>query len=191
MGQRRRDLIAIAQHKRIEEIEADSGYADDDLPLLPGGRIRDHFDAELPRSAELAELRHAHACFLVSMPARCRLWHKRAVKSQPATARGYFAIGIEGASKAVNLGNLLRSAHAFGASFVFTVGAEACVMDTIADTSKASSHLPLYHWQSIDELRLPRGCRLVGIEFLDEAVELPLSLTRYRRPMCSALSGAC
>jgi len=74
---------------------------------------------------------------------------------------------------------------------VFTVGAEARVMDTIADTSKASSHLPLYHWQSIDELRLPRGCRLVGIEFLDEAVELPLSLTRYRRPMCSALSGAC
>src|SRR6478609_5380705 len=146
MGQRRRDLIAIAQHKRIEEIEADSGYADDDLPLPPGGRIRDHFDAELLRSAELAELRHAHACFLVSMPARCRLWHKRAVKSQPATARGYFAIGIEGASKAVNLGNLLRSAHAFGASFVFTVGAE---------------------------LRLPRGCRLVGIEFLDEAVALP------------------
>ena len=112
------------------------------------------------------------------------------MKSQPATARGYFAIGIEGASKAVNLGNLLRSAHAFGASFVFTVGAEARVMDTIADTSKAS-HLPLYHWQSNDELRLPRGCRLVGIEFLDEAVELPLSLTRYRRPMCSALSGAC
>jgi tRNA G18 (ribose-2'-O)-methylase SpoU len=46
-------------------------------------------------------------------------------------------------------------------------------MDTIADTSRASSHLPLYHWQSVDELRLPRGCRLVGIELLDEAVELP------------------
>jgi hypothetical protein len=26
---------------------------------------------------------------------------------------------------------------------------------------------------SVDELRLPRGCRLVGIELLDEAVELP------------------
>jgi len=46
-------------------------------------------------------------------------------------------------------------------------------MDTITDTSRASSHLPLYHWQSVDELRLPRGCRLVGIELLDEAVELP------------------
>jgi hypothetical protein len=87
--------------------------------------------------------------------------------------RGFFAIGIEGASKAVNLGNLLRSAHAFGASFAFTIGADPRVMDTMADTSRASSHLPLYHWQSVDELRLPRGCRLVGIELLDEAVELP------------------
>ena len=95
------------------------------------------------------------------------------MKTLLPASRGYFAIGVEGASKAVNLGNLLRSAHAFGASFVFTIGADARVMDTIADTSKASSHLPLYHWQSIDELRLPRGCRLVGIEFLDEAVELP------------------
>ena len=95
------------------------------------------------------------------------------MKSKPGSARGFFAIGIEGASKAVNLGNLLRSAHAFGASFAFTIGAEPRVMDTIADTSRASSHLPLYHWQSVEELRLPRGCRLVGIELLDEAVELP------------------
>ena len=46
-------------------------------------------------------------------------------------------------------------------------------MDKIADTSEALSHLPLYHWQSVDELRLPRGCSLVGIEFLEGAVELP------------------
>src|SRR4029079_19807277 len=48
----------------------------------------------------------------------------------------------------------------------------AC-MHTAANTSRASSPLPLYHWQSVDELRLPRGCRLIGIELLDEAVELP------------------
>ena len=95
------------------------------------------------------------------------------MKSKHGTARGYFAIGIEGGSKAVNLGNLLRSAHAFGASFVFTIGADPRVMDTIADTSRAPSHLPLYHWQSIEEMRLPRGCRLVGIELVDDAVELP------------------
>jgi tRNA G18 (ribose-2'-O)-methylase SpoU len=87
--------------------------------------------------------------------------------------RGYFAIGVEGVSKAVNLGNLLRSAHAFGASFVFTIGADPHALETRADTSKAVSHVPVYHWSSIAELRLPRGCRLVGIELLDEAVDLP------------------
>jgi len=39
--------------------------------------------------------------------------------------RGYFGIGAEGISKAGNLGSLMRSAHAFGASFLFTVAA-AC-----------------------------------------------------------------
>ena len=37
--------------------------------------------------------------------------------------RGYFAIGVEGISKAMNVGSLLRTAHAFGASFVFTIAA--------------------------------------------------------------------
>ena len=37
--------------------------------------------------------------------------------------RGYFGIGVEGVSKAMNAGNLYRSANAFGASFVFTVAA--------------------------------------------------------------------
>jgi len=49
---------------------------------------------------------------------------------------------VEGISKAVNLGNLLRSAHAFGASFVFTIGADAGAMDTIADVDRP---LPPYH----------------------------------------------
>ena len=29
--------------------------------------------------------------------------------------RGYFAIGVEGIGKEMNVGNLFRSAHAFGA----------------------------------------------------------------------------
>ena len=37
----------------------------------------------------------------------------------PALPRGYFAIGAERISKALNLGNLMRSAHGFGASFTF------------------------------------------------------------------------
>ncbi len=95
------------------------------------------------------------------------------MKSLLPPVRGYFAIGVEGVSKAVNLGNLLRSAHAFGASFVFTIGADPRALQTRADTSKASAHLPLYHWTSLAELDLPKGCRLVGVELLDEAVALP------------------
>ncbi|MGE0698470.1 MAG: RNA methyltransferase [Hyphomicrobiaceae bacterium] len=95
--------------------------------------------------------------------------------SQPMldTSRGYFAIGAERMSKSLNLGNLMRSAHAFGASFTFTIGASYSALEAIADTSRGSQHLPHYDWRCLDELVLPRGCRLVGVELLDEAIELP------------------
>lgn len=70
------------------------------------------------------------------------------MKSLLPRPRGYFAIGIEGLSNAVNLGNLLRSAHAFGASFVFTIGADSRVLQTRADTSKAPALLPLYQFEA-------------------------------------------
>jgi len=95
------------------------------------------------------------------------------VKPPPPSVRGYFGIGAEGISKSVNLGNLLRSAHAFGASFVFTVGADERALEMRSDTSRAETHLPLYHWPSLAEMRLPKGCSLVGIELLGEAADLP------------------
>ena len=52
--------------------------------------------------------------------------------------RGYFAIGAERISKPLNLGNLLRSAHAFGAKFFFTIGAHPKAFEAHSDTSKAS-----------------------------------------------------
>ena len=87
--------------------------------------------------------------------------------------RGFFAIGAEGISKPMNLGNLVRSAHAFGASFVFLVDADYAVRTARSDTSRAEFQLPVYDYASVDALRLPRGCRLVGCELLDEAVDLP------------------
>jgi len=87
--------------------------------------------------------------------------------------RGYFAIGAEGLSKPVNLGNLMRSAHAFGAAFVFTVEAGRSLGKVPSDTSRSASHLPYYPWQSIDDMALPRGCKLVGVELIDDAIELP------------------
>ena len=53
--------------------------------------------------------------------------------------RGYFGIGAEGISKPMNLGNLIRSAHAFGASFVFLVDPHHTIGDAPSDTSHASS----------------------------------------------------
>ena len=52
--------------------------------------------------------------------------------------RGYFAIGAERISKSLNLGNIMRSAHAFGASFTFTVGATYQALEARADTSKGA-----------------------------------------------------
>jgi tRNA G18 (ribose-2'-O)-methylase SpoU len=96
--------------------------------------------------------------------------------------RGYFAVGADGISKAMNLGNLLRISHAFGASFFFTVGARASLSDAISDTSKADGHLPLYQFGSASELVLPKGCELVGVEITDDAVELP----SFRHPSRAA-----
>jgi len=95
------------------------------------------------------------------------------VKPNPQSGRGYFGIGAEGISKSVNLGGLLRSANAFGASFAFTVGADERALELRSDTSKADTHLPVYHWPSADKVQLPKGCNLVGIEILDTATDLP------------------
>ena len=88
--------------------------------------------------------------------------------------RGYFGIGVEGISKPMNLGSLLRSAHAFGASFAFTIGAAFDARAAAqSDTSAAVASMPFNAWRDLDEMRLPHGCRLVGIEFRDDASDLP------------------
>ncbi|MEI2386808.1 RNA methyltransferase [Breoghania sp. JC706] len=88
--------------------------------------------------------------------------------------RGYFAIGIEGVSKVMNLGNLIRTAHGFGAAFVFTVDADKRLGRVPpSDTSRTPDHTPYYAWKSIEEMQLPGGCKLVGVELTDDAVDLP------------------
>jgi tRNA G18 (ribose-2'-O)-methylase SpoU len=96
--------------------------------------------------------------------------------------RGFFAIGAEGISKPMNLGNLVRSAHAFGASFVFLVKADYAVQRARSDTSQAEFQLPVYDFASVEALSLPRGCRLVGCELVDEAIPLP----SFRHPLNAA-----
>jgi tRNA(Leu) C34 or U34 (ribose-2'-O)-methylase TrmL len=97
--------------------------------------------------------------------------------------RGYFGIGVEGLSKPMNAGTLFRSAHAFGASFVFTIGGVWHEREAnLSDTSDSAGQVPHYHFAGVRELRLPDRCALVGIELLDEAVELP----SFRHPRCAA-----
>lgn len=88
--------------------------------------------------------------------------------------RGYFGIGVEGISKAYNVGNLFRTAHAFDASFVYTVNAQySKYAGNRTDTSKSLGHTPFYSYPSLDEMLLPKGCQLVGIELTEDAIELP------------------
>ena len=102
---------------------------------------------------------------------------------QEARSRGYFGIGVEGVSKSANVGALLRTAHAFGASFCFVVGAGwDARASRLADTSDTTTHVPLWRFPDIDALRLPQGCVLVGVELLDEATDLP----SFRHPLSAA-----
>lgn len=93
--------------------------------------------------------------------------------------RGYFAIGIDRVSKSGNMGNLVRTAHGFGAAFAFAIDPKGEAMRVTAsrgrtpDTAKSAGAMPFYEYASVDELRLPKGCRLVGIEITDDAIELP------------------
>lgn len=96
--------------------------------------------------------------------------------------RGYFGIGVERLSKPMNAGNLFRSAHAFGASFLFTIDAACNPREMRSDTSQAPNQVPLYEFADLDSMQLPERCQLVGVELTDDAVELPL----FRHPSQAA-----
>ncbi len=97
--------------------------------------------------------------------------------------RGYFGVGVEGISKARNVGSLFRTAHAFGASFMFTVGgAYTRIEGNQTDTSQAARHIPFYDFPDLPSMVLPGECTLVGIELTDNAIELP----SFRHPIRAA-----
>ena len=96
--------------------------------------------------------------------------------------RGYFGVGVEGISKAMNLGNLMRSAHAFGASFFFTVDARRTLVRPKSDTSRTPEQVPLYNWTHVEAMQLPIGCSLVGVELTEDAIDLP----RFSHPRRAA-----
>lgn len=86
--------------------------------------------------------------------------------------RGYFGIGIYHPKTTENVGTLWRSAHNFGADFIFTVGARYYKQPS--DTTKATRHVPLYHYTDIADLKahMPLGAELVFVEQAPGATEL-------------------
>jgi tRNA G18 (ribose-2'-O)-methylase SpoU len=97
--------------------------------------------------------------------------------------RGYFAVGVDGISKPMNLGNLMRIANAFDASFFFSISPQLKLSEAKnSDTAHTQGTLPLYTYKSAAEFRLPVGCRLVGVEITEDAVDLP----RFRHPQRAA-----
>lgn len=97
--------------------------------------------------------------------------------------RGYFSIGVERVSKPGNVGNLVRSAHAFGASFFFAVDPAPDLREMgYVDTSDATTHLPIYVYDSVPSMVLPMDCTLVGVELTDDAIDLP----SFRHPTRAA-----
>lgn len=78
--------------------------------------------------------------------------------------RGYFGIGIENPKNRANVGGLWRSAHAFGAAFIFTIGFR--YQRQYTDTTKAWTQIPLYAYADFADFQehLPRDCSIVGVE---------------------------
>lgn len=97
--------------------------------------------------------------------------------------RGFFGVGAERISKGANLGALVRTAHAFGGSFFFTLGTPLDLDDVrAADTSDAFDHLPFYDFRTPDDMILPAGVELVGVELTPDAIDLP----SFRHPTRAA-----
>lgn len=86
--------------------------------------------------------------------------------------RGYAAIGMYEPKTEENLGGLFRSAHAFGASYLFVIGAR--YRRECTDTTNATAHMPLFTFDTFDAFRqqMPVDAKLVAVEKL--ASGLPL-----------------
>lgn len=86
--------------------------------------------------------------------------------------RGYYGIGVYKPKTAENIGTLLRSAHAFGADFVFTIGNR--YRKQPSDTTDAAKHIPLFQFSSLEdfESHKPTNCKSICIEITDNAVDL-------------------
>jgi tRNA(Leu) C34 or U34 (ribose-2'-O)-methylase TrmL len=86
--------------------------------------------------------------------------------------RGYYGIAVFQPKTEENFGGILRSAHAFGASFIALIGARYRKQAT--DTSHAARHLPIFHYPDMETFiaNRPHDCEIVRCE-VDGRTPLP------------------
>lgn len=83
----------------------------------------------------------------------------------------------------MNFGAVTRTAHAFGASFTFSVAVATSMREIdLVDTSSSTRNIPFYEFDTTEELMLPKECALVGVEITEDAIDLP----SFRHPRCAA-----
>lgn len=78
--------------------------------------------------------------------------------------RGFFGIGIEHGKFEGNLGTLFRSAQAFGASYIFTIGKR--YNQQKGDTGKSYKNIPCFHFETFEEFEKarPKAAQVIGVE---------------------------
>jgi tRNA G18 (ribose-2'-O)-methylase SpoU len=93
--------------------------------------------------------------------------HPRRLKvnnNQVANSRGYFGVGIYGSKWETNVGTLWRTAHLYGADFIFTIGKRYSKQPS--DTPDTAKHTPLFEYKDWAdfEAHLPKNCEIVLVE---------------------------
>jgi len=85
---------------------------------------------------------------------------------------GFYGIGIENSKFKANLGTLFRSAQAFGADFIFTIGNRYAHQS--GDTGKSWQSVPLFHYDSFEQFNesKPKSSVLIGVEINESSKSL-------------------
>lgn len=99
--------------------------------------------------------------------------------------RGYFGVGIYNPSKASNLGSLFRSAQAFGANYIYTIGYK--YKRDQADTGNSKANIPYFNFESVDEFIAKRAGDIICVELLDKSI--PLSKFSHPSKACYLLGN--
>ena len=84
----------------------------------------------------------------------------------------YFGIGILKPKTDENIGTLWRTAHVYGASFIFIIGTKYSKQSS--DVFKSWSKIPLFQYKTVEAFMetVPFSCKLVGIEMHEKAVPI-------------------